>query len=509
MEWCPLDTSPRNFRTQRELLRQQRYYLERAVGCVVSQWLLKKLHADIRVRGLEYFTEHAAAHAGRRVLLIPNHRSYLDPLVLHHVLTMAGHRQPRVAALDFLAATPLAPMLKRCGAVFIRGSFANLDYRERMNEQLRALLDAGEWLEFYLEGQRSISGKQLDPRRGLLAALTADQPCIIYPVNLSYERLIEDREFIRKRQGFDVKHAVQSLLAPGKGIGQIHVSFGAPLLTEPGVHVPELARSLTSAIMRDNVVYGSDLLAAVLLDRQEAVTATDVEGAMRWLEGVLQARGVTVGAWQLEDVLKRMRHAVTVKRRGKIRQCGEGARPPAARDAAFARLASSRPSPARSPPATAGECSSCQAGAPHPEPPEPTDAAPLDCTITTATTLTIRDKTLLIYYRNRMLYTITDLVVLPETLRKEALWTPERPVSADDGRRVRAFAQRALEPTVFLYKYLLDQLHEGVVSRRALQRSIEDNPHACPETVLNLLTVLKEEGLVRWDGDTVHFVEGA
>ena len=121
-----LDDSLKAWRSNSTTLKEQGHYTERSLGYFISRKILQRFGVKLYVKGLEKLPTPEAV-AGRRVLLLPNHRSYLDPVRVHHVLGCGGYRQPRVAALDFLAATPIAPMLKKCGAVFIKGNFGNLE----------------------------------------------------------------------------------------------------------------------------------------------------------------------------------------------------------------------------------------------------------------------------------------------------------------------------------------------------------------------------------------------
>jgi 1-acyl-sn-glycerol-3-phosphate acyltransferase len=430
-----LDDSLRAWRSNAAVLKDQGNYLDRSLGYFVSRKVLQRFGVQLYVKGLEKLPSPEDM-AGRRILLLPNHRSYLDPVIVHHVLGCSGFRQPRVVALDFLAATPLAPIFKKCGAVFIKGSFKDLEYREKMNETLRNFADKGDWVSFFPEGMRSLSGKQMDPRRGLLAGLTTDSPCVIYPINISYTRLIEDREFISKRRGFNVKHTLSSLFLPSQGAGPVYFTVGDPIYTGSGADPRETASNVTRGIMQENLVHTTDLLCTILLERQEAMDYGELEREVQWLTAALQHRGVPCTPLDLPQALLLLKHCVSTKHG----------------------------------------------------------------------TVSIRDKTLLIYYRNRMLYTIGDLVSLPDLLRKEVLWSPPSRPRMRDAKRLKELAKRAFEPTVFLYKYLSDKIQEGETSVKELRRSLEDNPHCCYELLDNFLNVLKENGAVRVEGDTVILI---
>ena len=427
-----LDDSPKAWRSHAPLLKEQGHYTDRTLGYFLSRKILQRFGVQLYVKGLEKLPSRDQA-AGRRVLLLPSHRSYLDPVIVHHVLGCSGFKQPRVAALDFIAATPLAPMFKRCGAVFIKGSFKDVEYREKMNETLRNYADEGDWLEFYPEGMRSTSGKQMDPRHGLLSGLMKDRPCVSYPINISYTRLIEDHEFISKKRGFNIKQTAKSLVLPSRGTGAVYFTIGDPIYTEPGDNARGHALKVTQAILQKNLIHTTDIISTILLERQEPMDIVDLEQEVNWLTSALEHRGVTCTSPNLSGSLLLLKHCINSK---------QGV-------------------------------------------------------------VSIVDKTLLIYYRNRMLYTIADLVSLPDLLRKEVLWTPPHKPRLRDGKRLKELAKRSLSQTIFLYKYLSEKVQEGETSVKELRLSINVNPSTCYETVGNFLNVLKEDGLIRIEDDTI------
>jgi glycerol-3-phosphate O-acyltransferase len=371
MNWTVLDDSVKAFRSQSATLKRQGNYNERLGAYLIAKKLLSRFRAQIYTSGLEQFQR--ARESGRRVLLVPNHRSYFDPVIVHHILALQGLPQPRVAALDFLAKTPIAPVLQRCGAVFIKGNFSDPDYRERMNEQFRQYADQGEWVEFYLEGQRSVSGKQLPPRRGLIKALTADQPCLIFPITLSFERVIEDKDLTVRSKPFKVKTTIESLCLPSHGIGKIFFAVGEPVLTEPHSDPRHTAQLVSTRIVRNNVIFPSDLVALLLLDREEPIARKELEAEVQWLTSALRHRGLEVTDSSLEETLHLLSHVITVKKR----------------------------------------------------------------------LVSIKSKGVLLYYRNRALYTLFDLVETPDLLRLETQWTPNHKPRFSDRKTLRTIARRA------------------------------------------------------------------
>jgi glycerol-3-phosphate O-acyltransferase len=63
----------------------------------------------------------------------------------------------------------IGPLLKACGAFFIRRSWNNDPmYSEIMKEYIELLLERGHNIEAFIEGTRSRMGKLLQPKFGIL-----------------------------------------------------------------------------------------------------------------------------------------------------------------------------------------------------------------------------------------------------------------------------------------------------------------------------------------------------
>lgn len=164
-------------------------------------WLLRKvlrrmydaIHVD--ESGLAQIRELLLAK--KNVVLVPTHRSYLDFLLLSYVCFAYNMPVPYIAAgEDFLHMGALTELLRESGAYFIRRSFAKEDHPLyaavfRAYTQVRAvgricvrncannnadacmqyLISHGHMVEFFIEGSRSRSGKQLHPKFGILGAV--------------------------------------------------------------------------------------------------------------------------------------------------------------------------------------------------------------------------------------------------------------------------------------------------------------------------------------------------
>lgn len=143
-------------------------------------WLLRKvlraLYDQIHVdeAGLARIRELLSGSGHGSVVLVPTHRSYVDFLLLSYLFFGYNIPVPYIAAgEDFLQLGFATQLLRESGAYFIRRSFAHdALYAAIFREYTQYLVAMGHTLEFFLEGSRSRSGKQLHPKFGILGTVT-------------------------------------------------------------------------------------------------------------------------------------------------------------------------------------------------------------------------------------------------------------------------------------------------------------------------------------------------
>ncbi len=132
-------------------------------------WLSRAYQVDSDHSGLPRLGELAQRHS---LVFLPNHRSYLDPLVLRRVLARAGLPPNRILGGINLAMWPISTVGKRSGLVFIRRSFRDDPvYPAMLRLYLGFLLRDKANLEWYFEGGRTRTGKLRPPRMGVLRYL--------------------------------------------------------------------------------------------------------------------------------------------------------------------------------------------------------------------------------------------------------------------------------------------------------------------------------------------------
>ena len=181
-----------------------------------------------------------AAPPGAVLVLVPNHRSYLD-FVLGSYLCFArpdlGIRIPHIAAaVEFGRIPLLGRILGSLHAFYLRRGTGRED--PDLTRRVHRLIEQGKTLEFFIEGQRSRSREFLEPKRGLLRCLQATgRDCVLLPLAFSYDRVPEEAAFAEELAG---RPKPRMRLLPllrwatrawrGKiELGRVHLACGEPL----------------------------------------------------------------------------------------------------------------------------------------------------------------------------------------------------------------------------------------------------------------------------------------
>ena len=180
------------------------------------------------------------AQNGHEIIYVPCHRSHMDYLLLTYVIYHEGLVTPHIAAGINLNFWPVGKIFRRCGAFFLRRSFAgNKLYTAVFREYLELLFNKGYSVKYYPEGGRSRTGRLLPPKTGMLAmtlqaALKGiNRPVSIVPVYLGYEHVMEVKSYQKELKGKTKKKEsptqVFSAIRKLKNYGQGFVNFGEPL----------------------------------------------------------------------------------------------------------------------------------------------------------------------------------------------------------------------------------------------------------------------------------------
>ena len=261
-------------------------------------WLSRSYSIDASTDRLKHIRELGLKHS---LVFLPNHRSYLDPLVLRRVLVNYGFPPNFVLGGMNLAKWPASVLAKRAGLIFIRRSTRDDPvYPAMMRLYLGCLLKVHANLEWYFEGGRTRTGKLRPPRMGVLRYLidafvdNCADPA--YPPT-------EDVFFIPVSIVYDQQHEVEAISYEDTGgsktpeslrwlygfaraqsarRGQVHVRFGEPLSLlesladareragsdDPTTVVPRVAFDIADRINAATPITPSALITFALLDNE-------------------------------------------------------------------------------------------------------------------------------------------------------------------------------------------------------------------------------------------------
>lgn len=190
---------------------------------------------DIDVDGLESVRDLGRR---KRVVLVPSHKSHIDYLVLSYVFYNHSLIPPHIAAGDNLSFWPIGPVFRRAGAFFLRRSFAGDPlYTRIFNAYLVKLLEEGFFIEFFIEGTRSRTGKLNPPKYGMLNMLVDAYAgggvgdLAFVPVSVGYENVIEGSSYQAELEGGEKKtESLGGLLRTSRVLqskyGRVYVEFG-------------------------------------------------------------------------------------------------------------------------------------------------------------------------------------------------------------------------------------------------------------------------------------------
>jgi hypothetical protein len=128
------------------------------------RWLARAYQLDFDPNEVRFLQELNRESA---LIFLPNHRSYLDPLVLRSALARFEFPPNSILGGSNLALWPLSTIGQRSGIVFIRREFRDDPlYRAVLKTYLAYLIQHRKNLEWYIEGGRTRTGKLRPTRYG-------------------------------------------------------------------------------------------------------------------------------------------------------------------------------------------------------------------------------------------------------------------------------------------------------------------------------------------------------
>ncbi|XP_062267831.1 dihydroxyacetone phosphate acyltransferase-like [Platichthys flesus] len=202
----------------------------------------KRLFSSIYVN-MEGLNKLQKATQETPVILMPNHKSYLDFLVISYILFTYDIPVPVIASGIRLAGMKMVgEILRRSGAFFIRRAIGSDKlYWAVLSEYVKTIVRSGYApMKFYVEGWRSRTLKSLTPKLGMMHMVLEPYfksevfDITLVPISISYDRVLEESLHAHELLGVPKpKETTTSLLKSTKVLqedyGAMHVNFGQPI----------------------------------------------------------------------------------------------------------------------------------------------------------------------------------------------------------------------------------------------------------------------------------------
>ncbi|XP_061563718.1 glycerol-3-phosphate acyltransferase 1, mitochondrial [Cololabis saira] len=240
-------------------------------------------------KGQLEMVKKAATEQNVPMVFLPVHKSHIDYLLITLILFCHNIKAPHIAAGNNLSIPILSTLIRKLGGFFIRRRMEETGdgkkdvlYRSLLQTYIEELLRQQQFLEVFLEGTRSRSGKPFPPRAGMLS-IVVDTVCtgairdvLVVPVGISYDRIIEGN-YNSEQLGKPKKNESWWGIACGvfrmlrKNYGCVRVDFNQPfslkeyLDSQRSRHIPPPV-SLEKALMPTIISAQPD---AQLYDGQE------------------------------------------------------------------------------------------------------------------------------------------------------------------------------------------------------------------------------------------------
>ncbi len=282
----------------------------------LSRWLGRAYKLDVDD---EQIARIAELNENSTLVFLPNHRSYLDPLILRSALEKHGFPPNHVLGGVNLSFFPMGSIARRNGTVFIRREFKDDDvYKACLKAYMGYLVDEEQNMEWYIEGGRTRTGKLRPPRMGILSYLLdafdkdAGKDVLIVPVFVGYDQQYEVGAISAEEQGAkkspeSISWLIKFARAQTVRRGRAHLRFGEPLSVSDALAetrestdsddarlaVPKIAFEVMHRINQVTPIMPSALVTFGLLDNEDrAMTADEGRRVIEPLLRYIEARGL-------------------------------------------------------------------------------------------------------------------------------------------------------------------------------------------------------------------------
>ncbi|MBA7662611.1 Glycerol-3-phosphate acyltransferase [subsurface metagenome] len=140
-----------------------------------------------------------------------------------------------------MAFWPMGHIFRKCGAFFIRRSLKGAKlYSEVLARYIKALLEEGHPIQFFIEGGRSRNGKLMLPKTGFLSILLQAyhegfcNDLIFIPASINYDRIMEEKSYLKeiggdRKERENFRQIIKARRFLKRRYGKIYIRFNRPL----------------------------------------------------------------------------------------------------------------------------------------------------------------------------------------------------------------------------------------------------------------------------------------
>jgi len=244
------DYALREGTTREAVIAEARKYLEEIqsdyrVGvvryfCRVVDYLFDKFLDGVEVdrEGIRFLAE-CDNHS--RIVMVCDHKSYADSLLIGYSMFRSGMVPPQQAAGRNMDFWPMGWLLRHSGAFYLRRTFTGETlYKEVFSAYVRHLLAENYTSVVYIEGTRTRDGKLAKPKIGYLGILEdalrmgVCPDITLVPVYLGFDKIPEEASHVKEMAGArkvsETMTAFARIITSIKTqLGKAYVKFGTPM----------------------------------------------------------------------------------------------------------------------------------------------------------------------------------------------------------------------------------------------------------------------------------------
>ncbi|MGH8529651.1 MAG: glycerol-3-phosphate 1-O-acyltransferase PlsB [Nevskiales bacterium] len=291
---------------------------------LIVTWGLQRIFEGVQVYHFDRLRQYAQDHA---IVYTPSHRSHFDYLFVSVQVYRLGLVPPHVAAGINMNFWPVGILLRRCGAFYLRRSFAgNKLYTAVFRAYVDVLLSRGYSMEFFPEGTRSRTGRLQNPRTGMLSMVVLsflrdpNRAVAIFPTYVGYDKVLEVNSYFKELKGVAKKQKestvglLKATKLMNKSAGTAYLAFGTPIRLQEyfDKHVPDWRKRVAAEMPESRTTWVETAITALAQEVGTRINAAATLNATGLVGLVLLANPQQ--ALAENELLEQMEHLLALLR---------------------------------------------------------------------------------------------------------------------------------------------------------------------------------------------------